>query len=380
MAANQALARFIRDTLMSGPSVPEFFAATETAGFDVASALDLLARPFDHFRDEDAQELEELLYDPIYELAEHYGVQRASEIASRTTCWSDIDVSRHHAGIRSWLRLEDAITSAAPLADVYALIKAPEISDERRSWVSHRIARAYPLAELARLAPHMAEAHSQVTGERLRQDLSPLTAFEQLQGAVDDAVLLRAIERFWGIRPEFASDDLNAMVVRYVAQLCRLEFRPLNLVLRFAAQRGEADSWLPILRECGLKGAQAALYLLETGWKVPAIAERLTRAGYDDEAAMTALLENGVGTRRSLALLRDEGWSVEQLVETLHHRGLLAPEIRDHLDELGVPRAAHAALLLSVCDAAVVNRVLDRIGSDRILPKSTKTGRGSVGQ
>jgi hypothetical protein len=98
-------------------------------------------------------------------------------------------------------------------------------------------------------------------------------------------------------------------------------------------------------RRHGLEGSRAALDLLEDGLTPSAIAASLAAAGYDDEEVFAALLENGVGSRRSLSMLRDSGWEIGRMVEALAHRGVLLPEVRRHLEDLGVGVAAQRVVL-----------------------------------
>lgn len=366
------VAKLVAEEVMAGNPMARVFGAAESAGYDLADVLDVLAAPFDHLAERQGAEVEEAaLYgtDVIYELVEHAGMDAAAEIASRSRAFAEVDVRSHYTSFKARLRAQAAIVDEDPLASTYGLIADGDVSHEDRRWLLERMARVYPVNEFGQIAGHVAQGDASIIGEVLRKHQSPLEALETLLGELAPETMLVVLERFWDVARQ--PGDSRTALVRAYAALSRAEFRPLNRPLSDAASRGEPDWWLPLLREHGLKGAQAALHLLESGTDRLTIATQLSDGGYADEDVLTALLENGIGTRTSLSTLRDSGWHLDEMVKTLADRGELAPEVRGHLEDLGVPRSAQRQVLLEHWPELVVDLVLDPPGATPALPRAS---------
>lgn len=364
------IARLVAEEIMAGSSMTEVFGAAEAAGHDLAEVLDVLAAPFDHLAERQGAEVEEAaLYgtDVIYELVEHAGVDAAAEIASRSSAFAEVDVRSHHASFKARLRAQAAIVDEDPLTTTYGLIADGGVSHEDRRWLLERMARVYQVEELGQIAGHVARGDAAIIGGVLRKHRSPLEALETLLGEWEPETVLLVLDRFWDVaRPP---GDPRTALVRTYAALSRTEFRPLNRPLSYAARHGEPSWWLPLLREHGLKGSHAALHLVESGTDRLTIARLLSDAGYADEDVLTALLENGIGTRPSLSTLRDGGWGLEAMVKTLAKKGVLLPEVRGHLEDLGVPRSAQRQVLLEHWPDSIVDLVLAEADPGKLLSK-----------
>jgi hypothetical protein len=194
-----------------------------------------------------------------------------------------------------------------------------------------------------------------------------LKAFEALRDEVDDAVLLRVLERFFDVRIAGDVPDSERVVATY-ALLLRESARNLAPAVHLGSTRGPVDWWLPILRRHGFRPSLAALHLLEKCERAVDVGDILATAGYDDDEVLRALLDNGVGTRSSLAALRAGGWNLDRMLESLFRRRVLLPEVRAHLEDLGIPRAAQRPVLLRHWPAAIVDLVLHEATTMRRLP------------
>lgn len=365
------LAELLAEEVLDGKPAPELFHAAAHAGHDLGEVLDVLADPFDHLPAHVAAEVEEAgVYgwtDILYELVEHAGMERAIEIAGRSSSFLDVDVRAHHAGVVARLRAQAAIMDEEPLATAYSLVADDTVPESHRTWLLESLARVYPIEELSEIATIVAPAHASVIGKVLRHHQTPLAALEYLLSELPPGSIVDVLVSFWGVERPSSGDALTSLVGTY-ATLSREEFRPLNRPLRFAASKANPEWWLPILREQGLKGSHAALTLLESGADSLRVARLLTQGGYSDGDVLTALLENGVGTRRSLSTLRDSGWSIQTMVQSLTERGQLLPEIRSHLEELGVPRAAQREVLLPHWPQPILALVLEGSSVNARLP------------
>lgn len=366
-----ALARFIADRIDDAPNARALLEACETEGFTLDAACHVLTDPWEHFVARDAAEVEENLRwhwgDLLLVLVESFGLGRAGEIAAATDVWRDVDVAAYHAGHLACLAAEAAITDEVPIRKAFELATDTKVPPARKAGLLDRLARVYPAAEVAGLADAVSPRQAATLGGVLQRQLSPLAAFDELLGAVEPEVVLLALERFWDVRvDEGATEDV--LLATY-ARLAREELQPLDAIRRFAIARGEPTWWVPILRGEGLKASHAALWLLEAGTSTLGVAELLGRGGYADPEVLAALLENGVGTRASLAILRESGWSAATMVESLAARGMLLPEIRARLEDLGVPREAQRPLLRRCGEASMIDLVLEPLGATKALPR-----------
>lgn len=358
------LPSLIAGRLLAGAGPDELFAECEAAGFDLAAVIDILTEPYDHLPEGDAWEVEEVLEagwawdDPLFQLVEYAGLAAAAEVAARTSHWADVDVEAHHRGVAAWRRAGAAMDDRLDVREVYHLIADEEVPEAGRCGLLDSLARVYPLEELAMLAPVITRGHAELVGDVLRRRLSPLEAFEALRGEVESSELFAALNRYWLVELAANGSEEDAVLDTH-ARLLRQEFKPLASALRFARRQGERAWWMPILRRHGLKGSRAALDLLEDGLSPSEIAESLARAGYDDDEVLAALLENGIGSRPSLSMLRDSGWEIDRMVEALAHRSVLLPEVRRHLEDLGVGAAAQRVVLAKHWSEDLVDVVLD---------------------
>ncbi|NOY94741.1 MAG: hypothetical protein GXP55_26485 [Deltaproteobacteria bacterium] len=354
------LPQMIADWAQESAIYRDLFAACEAAGHNLTDACEMLTDPWDRVADEVAAHVADLVNwnDLLYHLVEYAGPARAAEVAATVPEWRDVDVVAHHRGVKAQRRADGAITDEVPIGEAYALVADEAIPARQLGWLLHRMARVYGLEELAALAEAISPAHATVVAGVLRAHMSPLSAFEELLHEVDADSLLRALEIYWDI-PRSGGTERDALLATY-ARLTQQEFKPLARVLPFARARGEPAWWLPMLRENGLRASQAALVLLESGAPSLRIAELLAAARYSHEQVFGALLENGIGTRTSIAKLRESGWSADQMVRTFATRGVLLPEVRCSLEDLGVPASAQRPLLVKYWEESLVDLVLSQ--------------------
>lgn len=363
------IAQLVGEKLTAGLGLAEVFSAAEAEGHDLADVLDVLAEPFASFEPQRAMEVETTLYgeDVIRVLAEHGGLDEAVQVVERSRVFRGVDVQAHYAGRNAVERAAGAITDEVDPREAYSLVVHSAVPRQDRDRLVERMAHVYPLAELSLIAQEASARDADIIGTELDDYMDALSALESLvdEGELDTDAALATMQRFFAV-PRPVGDSRTALLSIYVS-LCREDHRSLGRPLRFAARTGEPEWWLPILREGDLKGSQAALCLLQSGADRWTIAKLLSDAGYRDDDVLTALLENGIGTRTSLATLREAGWRLAAMVDALATRGALVPQVRDHLEDLGVPRSAQRALLLEHWESAVVDLVLDT-PSARTLP------------
>ena len=353
------MAKLVAEQVMEGHRLAKVFGAAAAAGYDLAEVLDILYSPRGHHLDEgEAAEVDEAYhgYDVLFELVECVGLDAAAEAASRSQDFAEVDVRAHYTSYRAQLRARTAIMDEVPVATTFGLVTDAAVSDTDRRWLLESMTRVYALEELAQITDQVREEDAATIGAMLRKQ-SALEALETMLPELAPDTVLVMLETYWNVPRQPGQAD--AALVRTYAALCRSEFRPLRHALGYAAGRGEPDWWLPLLREQGFKGAQAALHLLESGTGPLAIAQLLSEAGYADEDVLTALLENGIGTRTSLATLRDSGWRLDAMVKALAERGELLPEVRRHLLALGVPLSAQRQVLVGHWPTPVVDLVIE---------------------
>lgn len=369
------LAPFIADHLEAGADVCALLVACEAGGFSLAETCELLADPWEHFEASIAADLETLVGwgddALLLALVGAFGFARAGGIASATKLWRDTDVAARLAEIQAWRAVEAAITDEVPVTEAFARATDSRLSSRWAAQALARLAHVYLPEELASLAPVASPEEAAVIGRVLRTHLSPLTALEVLLDEVEPAEALLALQRFWAV--ELGAGAATDVVLSTYARLARAEHRPLDAVRRFAEERGDPNWWLPILRREALKASHAALWLLEAGVSGLHTAALLAAGGYTNAEVLTAFLENGLGTRPSLNLLRDFGWSASTMVEALTARGMLLPEIRGQLEGLGVPPGAQRSLLTACWDEEVVDLVLSRPQLPTALPTGHDT-------
>lgn len=349
--------RIVVDALHGDLHPEALLAHVHAAGVEPHEAMDIIA---EHASvPDDYDDLEETRWgtDWIAALVAVYGIEEASRIAARTVHFADIDLAAHYAAVRA----RAAIIDEVPVSRAYALIAAPEIPDDERSWLFDRMAYVYPLEELAYL-DDLPASHTAELARALTKRTSPLDAFDELLDQIEDERVLSTLGQFWQVD---VMPDSPAPIIELAARLCVDACRPMTSVIPLAERRGEPSVWLPILRAHGLKGSLVMLRMLERGEAPLLVAQVLADAGYPDDEVLAALLENGVGSSASLELLRAHGWSAERMVASLAHRGALLPEVRDQLVELGVPVSAQRALLREHWEPAVVELVL---GAERPAP------------
>lgn len=352
--------RIVVDALHGDLDPEALLAHVHAAGVEPHEAMDIIA---EHASvPDDYDDLEETRWgtDWIAALVAVHGLEEASRITARSVHWADIDVAAHCATVRA----RSAIIDEVPVSHACALIAAPEIPDDERSWLFERMVYVYPLEELAYL-DELPASHAAELARALTRRTSPLDAFNELLDQVEDERVLSTLGQYWQLD---VAPDSPAPIVELAARLCADAFRPVMSVIPLAESRGEPSVWLPILRTHGLKGSLAMLHMLERGQSPLLVAEVLADAGYGDDEVLAALLENGVGPSASLDLLRAHGWSAERTVAGLARRGALLPDVRDQLVELGVPVSAQRALLLQHWEPAVVELVLDAERPARRLP------------
>ena len=329
-------------------SLGELFAAAEQESIDLACLLDILEAPYTYLTDEEANEVEEIYYydDLIYELVEHAGLDRAQQIASKTTQSADLEVPIIHACHSAYLAASEAVSSDVPLEVVFDLItKAVSLGTPKESlwW---EVVRMRPVHETARMAGLAEGDVCDRIGELLRQKCSAMDAFNEMvdcAAPAEDVVL--ALVRFWqvtGIQGEGEEGVLSAY-----ACVSRDAFQSLNKVIAFASERGDAEWWIPILRQYGLRASQATLFLLEEGKTVVHIICILAQSGFSDDEVLSALLENACGQRSILRMLFKSNWSIHQLTCALRAQGSLPFEVRDSLMPLGYSRSDVRSALLS---------------------------------
>lgn len=135
--------------------------------------------------------------------------------------------------------------------------------------------------------------------------------------------------------PEWRSSDPDLRYLQVAGdlrrELCQSLFEPFARVGR----RRPPTLWLGEAHSSGLPASQALLLVLDSGTKVGDAVAQLAGAGWADAEILHALRENGVGITPALAALQGAGWQASRLVESLRAQGLLEPEVREMLRELG---------------------------------------------
>ncbi|MGE0788950.1 MAG: hypothetical protein AB7S26_24975 [Sandaracinaceae bacterium] len=355
----EAVLPFVLAQVRAGVDVRALYAAADRDGHDLAAVLDVLLDPHMYVAQELAEDIDHTTYrrtGVLFELVEHAGLRRGSTIVARSENARGLDLAAHHAGTLARIAAEDAITQREPLQEAYARITDPRLIDAERTWLLDRVAMVYPLDEVIAFAITLPEHHARAIGDRLRRTPAALPAPGVLIAEMSHEDALAVLDRIYGVpRPD--GDPRSAVLRAYVA-LARAAFQTLDGPLRFARAHGEPAWWVPILRELGLQASHAALALLEAGYDRMEVARIIADTGYSDDDVLAALLENGIGTRTSLALLRDGDWSVSRMVAALHARGALLPEIRGQLDELGVSREAQRGIVRAHFTVDLVDLVL----------------------
>jgi hypothetical protein len=235
------------------------------------------------------------------------------------------------------------------------VLGAPELSDRLQQELAWHIAPGMSvLALLESGDPRLASA--------ARRRATMLEALELLlEASKDPAFIASALEHTWGPLELAPIPDPALAIAALHARLLREAFRPVRDAIPAIAAQRLASAWLPVLRAEDLGASAAALWLLER--PVPSglgdIETTLASAGYSDDEVYRALAENGVRHLRSLALLRDHGWSLGRLVATLIRRGTMVADVREHLVELGVPHRAIADALAAHVAPDLIAMLLD---------------------
>jgi hypothetical protein len=194
---------------------------------------------------------------------------------------------------------------------------------------------------------------------RARERADPLALHDRLRGRFDAASVISVLQQAFGLAPIATSDDALALTDLHARLLASHSRSVREAIARVAAER-PVEAWLPLLRGHGLGATAAALHLRERrpAWEATEIAVVLRDAGYGDDDVLRALLENGVGSASSLRLLGENGWSADRMVASLLRRGVLLPEVRDHLRALGLRDAAIVDVLLRHAEAELVSLVM----------------------
>lgn len=330
---------FLDDCFDDGLGAADVFLRAEEAGLDLADVAQALLRDDD---DEAAA--------VVHGLVDHLGsIEEARAVLARVEGWHDRRLepllAAHAADAAIAVAFRDAVDVDATLD----LLDDPALPPRHRAYrLQHLVDQLTPVAA-ARLG---LRRHDRATLDVVTAALSdlgaegPVAILEHLRGAgLAAADLLEVLSRFVDVHVDAALAPDLALVDVHAALLVTH-----GRDVRAAIPTNDASStttWLPILRRHGWKASAAVLHLLEDEppLSLPAIARALSDAGYTTDL-LAGFLENGCGTRRSLGLLGDNGWHVDTMVKALLAQGLLASDVRDHLLELRLSRAAITDVLL----------------------------------
>ena len=330
--------------------VADVFLRAAEAGLDLAEITQALLRD----DDDDAAAV-------VHGLVDHLGsIEEAREVLARVEGWHDRRLEPLVAAHAADAAIAVAFRDADDVDAILDLLEDPALPPRQRAYrLQHLVDQLTPVAAVGLGL----RRHDRTTRDVVTAVLSelgaegPVAILVHLRDAgLAAGDLIEVLSRFCDVHvdatlaPDLALIDAHAALLAAHGRDVR------------AAIPGDDASptvWLPILRRHGWKASAAVLHLLEREppSSLPAIARALSEAGYTTDL-LAGFVENGCGTQRSLALLGNHGWHVDTMVSALLAQGLLAPDIRDHLLELRLSRAAIIDVLLRHIPADVVALVL----------------------
>jgi hypothetical protein len=181
-----------------------------------------------------------------------------------------------------------------PITDAIGALSRLEA--EARFEEATRLACAYPIVQLVRIAPHIDDRLVRAAiAYAVQRRASAREAFEAFVGFVDDETLWTALYAYWAVRP-----------VR-------------QLVWQYADLVGGG-----VLSE--MSASQTVLWFLERGAQ-PLTVARVIATAFSDDEVLAALHENALGMTHIVALLHCIQWPPDRVARALARRGFLPFEI-----------------------------------------------------